>query len=163
MKGCDMNVGVEGFPIVEGLLTPDTIQVVIRCPYCAEWHFHGSCGGMPNGSRVPHCVSLPSGVKGYVIVTIAQATPLFMARIRREASRTRGRARSRVRDALEKPHWHRPWKPGEPMRVVYDDRVWLGEAAYPQRTDWRLPPELRDPEAVAEQEMWRRHELGLMR
>ena len=76
-RKADIGKVIDGHPIVEGFLSPDSLQVTILCPYCRMNHFHGSAGDDGSGFRVPHCI-LPGEVKtpaSYYIVTTGYGKP----------------------------------------------------------------------------------------
>lgn len=71
-------------PEPKGLITPtvtplsvDCVHVVIKCPYCRQKHYHGSCGGGHYwGHRVAHCDVKFTHInaRGYVIGRLPEAT-----------------------------------------------------------------------------------------
>lgn len=91
----------EAIPTVEGLLTPDSVQIVIPCPYCESWHRHGAIRpeiGAGDGHRTSHCDD--EAVKpnaGYILKTIGRASEQAMRRIR--LKRTSSRPKT-AREAL---------------------------------------------------------------
>lgn len=52
----------DGRPVLKGYVTKSG-QLVVWCPYCRDWHFHGNV----EGHRVAHCVDGPLKERGYYI------------------------------------------------------------------------------------------------